>query len=47
MPPWHNKLTEADVEAVIASFQSLWPAEIYRAWEDIDRRARMETAKQH
>jgi len=40
MPPWRNKLTEADIEAVIAWFQSTWPDEIYRAWADIDRRAR-------
>lgn len=47
MPPWRDKLTEADIGAVIAYFQSLWPAEIYQAWADIDRRARMGTAKQH
>ncbi len=40
MPPWRDKLTEADVEAVIAYFQSLWPDKIYQAWADIDRRAR-------
>jgi hypothetical protein len=33
------------MEAVIAYFQSLWPAEIYQAWADIDRRARLEDAK--
>ena len=46
MPPCRDKLTEADIETVIAYFQSLWPAEIYQAWADTDRRARMETAKQ-
>jgi mono/diheme cytochrome c family protein len=40
MPPWRDKLAEADIEAVIAWFQSLWPDEIYHAWADIDRRAR-------
>jgi len=40
MPPWRDKLGEPDIEAVIAYFQSLWPAEIYQAWADIDRRAR-------
>jgi len=39
MPPWRGKLTENDAEDVIAWFQSLWPAEIYRAWADNDRRA--------
>lgn len=46
MPPWRDKLTEADIEAVIAYFQSLWPEEIYQAWADIDRRARVGAAKQ-
>jgi mono/diheme cytochrome c family protein len=45
MPAWKGRLSEADTEAVIAHFQSLWPEEIYRAWQDIDRRARMEAAK--
>lgn len=40
MPPWRDKLGEPEIEAVIAYFQSLWPAEIYQAWADIDRRAR-------
>jgi len=39
MPPWRDKLTDAEIEAAIAYFQSLWPAEIYQAWADIDRRA--------
>lgn len=40
MPPWRDKFTEADIEAVIAYFRSLWPEEIHRAWADIDRRAK-------
>lgn len=40
MPAWRGKLSEADIEAIIAWFQSLWPDEVYRAWADIDRRAR-------
>jgi len=40
MPPWRDKLSPAEIEAVIAYFQSLWPEELYRAWQDIDRRAR-------
>ena len=40
MPAWKGRLSEADTEAVIAWFQSLWPDEIYAAWADIDRRAR-------
>lgn len=45
MPAWKGKLTDSDTDAVIAYFQSLWSAEIYQAWEDIDRRSRMEAAK--
>ena len=45
MPPWMGKLADADIEAVILYFQSLWPDEIYQAWTDIDRRARTGAAK--
>jgi len=45
MPPWRDKLSEADIEAVIMYFQSLWPAEIYKAWTDIDHRAGTGIAK--
>ncbi len=40
MPAWRGKLSEQEIAAVIAHFQSLWPDEIYQAWADIDRRAR-------
>ena len=40
MPAWGGVLSEKDIEAVIAWFQSLWPGEIYAAWADIDRRSR-------
>ena len=36
MPPWQGKLSDSDIDAVIAYFQSLWPDEIYAAWKDID-----------
>jgi len=39
-PAWGNTLSEADIEAVIAWFQSLWPDPIHAAWADTDRRAR-------
>lgn len=42
MPAWKGKLSEADTEAVIAWFQSIWPDPIYAAWADIDRRSRAE-----
>ncbi len=32
MPAFGDKLSEEEIEAVIAYFQSLWSDEIYRAW---------------
>lgn len=40
MPAWGNKLSEDDIEAVIAWFQSRWPQEIYQGWLAMDRNAR-------
>ena len=40
MPAWRGRLSEQDVDAVIAWFQSLWPDEIYRAWRELDQKAR-------
>ncbi len=37
MPAWEGKLTDAEVAAVIAWFQSLWPEEGYRIWRDRHR----------
>lgn len=34
MPPFKNKLSESDMEAVIAFFQSKWSEEIYQLWEE-------------
>lgn len=39
MPAWGGKLSEAEIEAVIAWFQSHWPDEIYAAWAEMDARA--------
>jgi mono/diheme cytochrome c family protein len=39
MPPWQDKLSEQDIEDLIAWFQSLWPDEVYQAWWEIDQRA--------
>lgn len=38
MPAWQGKLSDADIDAVILYFQSLWADEIYTAWRDIDAR---------
>jgi len=34
MPPFADKLSDQDVLAVIAYFQSKWPDEIYTGWHD-------------
>ena len=34
MPAWEGKLSDNEVDAVIAWLQSLWPDEIYAIWRD-------------
>ena len=38
MPAWKDKLSDTDIEAVIAWFQSTWPDEIYSAWMNMEMR---------
>jgi len=40
MPAWKDKLSDQDIEDIIAWFQSLWPEEIYAAWQRLDAEAR-------
>lgn len=40
MPAWGGELSAAEIDAVMAWFQSLWPDEIYAAWAEMDARAR-------
>lgn len=40
MPAWGDKLSDEEIDAVIAWFQSLWSEEVYEAWLEIDNRAR-------
>ncbi len=40
MPAWKDKLTDADIEAVIAWVQSRWPEDIYKNWVLMDEKAR-------
>lgn len=40
MPAWKDKLSDSDIEAVIAWFQSLWPEEVYKNWALMDAKAR-------
>lgn len=46
MPPWRNKLSDEDMEAIIAWFQSLWPDEIYDAWARMDAEVSNNQTKQ-
>ncbi len=40
MPAWKDKLSDTDIEAVIAWFQSRWPEEVYKNWTLIEEKAR-------
>jgi mono/diheme cytochrome c family protein len=33
MPAWQDKLSDQDIDDIIAWFQSLWPDELYAAWQ--------------
>lgn len=33
MPGWKDRLSEAEINDVIAWFQALWPAEVYSRWQ--------------
>lgn len=45
MPAWGNRLSDQDIEAIIAWFQSLWPPEIHQAWAELEARSRAESAR--
>ena len=40
MPPWKDKLSDSDMDAIIAWFQSKWSDEIYTAWYEIEQRSK-------
>lgn len=40
MPAWQDKLSDSDIEAVIAWFQSTWPEDVYRNWRALDEKSR-------
>ena len=40
MPAFKDVLSRGEILAIIAYFQSLWPDEIYRAWQRMDEAAR-------
>lgn len=35
MPAWKNKLSDLEIEAVLAYLKSHWPDEIYKTWYDV------------
>lgn len=39
MPAWRDKLTDEQIDDIIAWFQSLWPEPVYEAWSAIDQRS--------
>lgn len=43
MPAWQGKLSDQDIEDIIAWFQSLWPDELYAAWHRRDQADRLGT----
>lgn len=40
MPAWKDKLGDADIDAVIAWFQSRWPEDVYKNWAQMDEKVR-------
>ena len=40
MPAWKGKLSEQEIEAIIAWFQSQWPQPVYEAWYEMQQRGR-------
>jgi len=42
MPAWQGKLSQAEVLAIIAWFQSHWPDEIYAAWHRTNEASKRE-----
>ncbi|MDM8566684.1 cytochrome c [Candidatus Halobeggiatoa sp. HSG11] len=39
MPAWKDTLNDAEIDAIIAWFQSQWPDEVYMAWDKMKKKA--------
>lgn len=39
MPAWQGKLSDQDIDDIIAWFQSQWPDELYAAWQRTDQQS--------
>jgi len=37
MPAWRDKLSDEEIDDIIAWFQSKWPDPVYAAWQRMDR----------
>ncbi len=40
MPGWGDRLSDADIDAILNWLQSGWPEQIYQNWYQIDQRSR-------
>lgn len=40
MPPWKDKLTDTEIDAVVEWFQSKWPDQVYGAWFEMQQNTR-------
>ena len=38
MPAWKGRLSDQDIEDIVAWFQALWPTEVYQCWRETDAR---------
>lgn len=41
MPAWKDSLSDADINDIIAWFQSQWPDELYVAWQRMDSKSQL------
>jgi mono/diheme cytochrome c family protein len=39
MPAWGDKLSDQEIEDVVAYIKSLWSDDVYAIWHDIERRS--------
>jgi mono/diheme cytochrome c family protein len=39
MPAWQGRLSEAQIDDVVAYIKSLWSDPVYAVWHDIERRS--------
>lgn len=42
MPAWQGKLSDQEIDDIIAWFQSQWPDELYAAWQRTDQTSRQD-----